>query len=70
MKATMKEDTWLARMNVRTKKMHAMSRLKRGRSLVEKKGSRIQRTRRNEHTKTVGEKAMKLDSTKGRKNGM
>jgi hypothetical protein len=64
-----KEDTWLARTNVRTKKKHAMPLSKRGRSLVAKKGSRIRKTRRNRHTKTVGEKATKLDSTKGRKNG-
>jgi hypothetical protein len=63
--ATTKEDIWLQRM----KKKDAMLHLKRGRSWVENKGSRVRNTRRNEHTKTVGERAMKLDSTKGRKNG-
>ena len=62
--AMMKEDIWLLRM----KKKDATLHLKKEKNWVEKKGLRIGNTQRNEHTKTVGERAMKLDSTKGRKN--
>ena len=64
-KAMMKEDIWLMRM----KKKDATLHLKKGRSWVEKKSSRIRNTRRNEHTRMVGEKAMKWGSTRGRNNG-
>jgi hypothetical protein len=38
------------------------------RSRLERKSLRIRKRKRNGHTKMVGEKATKLDSTKGRKN--
>jgi hypothetical protein len=64
-KAMTKQDIWLMRMKQKDATLH----LKKGRSWVEKKSLRIRNVQRNEHTKMVGEKAMKLDSTKGRKKG-
>ena len=60
----MKEDIWLMRMKKKDVTLH----LKKGRSWIERKSLRIRKRQRNGHTKTVGEKATKLDSTKGRKN--
>jgi hypothetical protein len=64
-KAMMKQDIWLMRMKQKDATLH----LKKERSWVEKKSSRIRNVQRNEHMKMGGEKAMKLDTTKGRKKG-
>jgi hypothetical protein len=64
-----KEGIWLARTSVRMKKKHATPRLKKESLLVEKKGSRVRKMRRNERTKTVGEKGTKPDWKKAGRNG-
>jgi len=69
MKVMMKEDIWLMGMNIGMKKKHAMPHLKKGRSWVEEKDSRIRKTRRNTHMRMVGGKGTKLDSKKERRNG-
>jgi len=68
LKVTMKEDIWLMRMNVGMKKKHTMLYLKKGRSWVEEKDLRIRKMQRNACTRMVGEKGMKPDLKKERRN--
>jgi len=70
LKVTMKEDIWLMRMNIgMKKKKHTTLHLKKGRSWVEEKHSRIRKMWRNACTRMVGGKGMKPDLKKERRNG-
>jgi len=69
LKVMMKKDIWLTRMNVGMKKKYRMLHLKKGKSLVEKKGLRIRKMQRSAHMRTVRGKGMKLDLKKEMRNG-
>jgi len=69
LKVMMKDNIWLTRMNIGMKKKHAMPHLKKGRSWVEEKDSRIRKMWRNACMRMVGGKGTKPDLKKERRNG-